>query len=797
MRKTKLILVLLLALLPFVGWAQQNYYGQHVSIKLATGDSIQYDLASGGAKNVGMFCPQIKGGKVVWSFQSTSPFYVDNPEVFSFDNVESIDFRSKEYDDREVRKALIEFYQALDGDHWIHNDNWCSDKPIWEWYGVNVNGWNVPFVTDLNLYQNNLTGEIPEGCITRMGPIHHLSIGVNNIKGSHPNEISKLYSLEWHMISGNHFSGPFPWKSISDIPPHLLIASFDDNHFEGSFPDEDVIKAFWDNKDKSLTWLTIRDNYFTGKVPDVIKNHPRFSCAWYYILPQRGKGLDLSDVNIPAPVFHKKYMDGTTVNSDEVYKQNKYTLIYKWGWWCSSSEGFNNRLTPVYNTYKDKGFEIIGIHANNGVEIDMQDYFEKHPIPWKNIDFDEWVSHVSELANSPEGDVLDFIENWLEAPTLMLVDQNGNVVFTTLMDEIGKKYDDGRQWDVFDFLEKEFGPVEYELYTSTDYSHDGEVVTLQEASEGQGIDLVFVGEGFTDKDIADGTFDQRMNEAYQQFFRYEPYSSLNYRFNVYAVKAVSPNAEFLGNAKHAIDLDNSKAFEYASKVPNLKPNRPMYVNVIYNNNSGGRSYCTMLEDNSYVCYAMDGVSNVLNHEAGGHGIGKLLDEYIESGNESLTLPEGTKTYMEDVWTLFGWGANVDWRSNPTEVKWAKFINDERYKDEQIGVFEGSYLYGYGAYRPTENSIMRETYLDSALGFNAPSREAIYKRVMQESEGDGWTYDYETFVAFDAAGHSQFVNALNAGQTRRRGAQMYDRQRHTAPPVFLKGTWRDVLNKNNK
>jgi len=183
----------------------------------------------------------------------------------------------------------------------------------------------------------------------------------------------------------------------------------------------------------------------------------------------------------------------------------------------------------------------------------------------------------------------------------------------------------------------------------------------------------------------------------------------------------------------------------------------------------------------------------LNHEAGGHGIGKLLDEYVEDGNESLTLPNEDKTELENVWTTLGWGANVDWRSDPTEVKWAKFINDARYADERIGVYEGSYLYQYGAYRPTENSMMR--YND--IGFNAPSREEIYKRVMKESEGDNWMYDYETFVAFDAAGHSQFVNALNAGQTRRRGAPTLDRQQLTAPPVFLKGTWRDAMNANKK
>ena len=168
---------------------------------------------------------------------------------------------------------------------------------------------------------------------------------------------------------------------------------------------------------------------------------------------------------------------------------------------------------------------------------------EKYPVPWKNIDFDEWVSHVGEIhaTDEDEAAVLDFVENWLWSPSLLLVDQKGNIVFSTFMDENGMTPQDDRKWKVFDVLEKEFGPVEYDFYTSTDYSHDGEVVNMQQAYQGQGIDLVFVGEGFTDKDFDEGgAFDQRMNQALNQFFFQEPYGSLRGHFNVYAVKAVSP-----------------------------------------------------------------------------------------------------------------------------------------------------------------------------------------------------------------------------------------------------------------
>ena len=38
--------------------------------------------------------------------------------------------------EEEIRKVLIKLYHDTNGDNWVHNDNWCSDRPIEEWYGV-------------------------------------------------------------------------------------------------------------------------------------------------------------------------------------------------------------------------------------------------------------------------------------------------------------------------------------------------------------------------------------------------------------------------------------------------------------------------------------------------------------------------------------------------------------------------------------------------------------------------------------------------------------------------------------
>ncbi len=797
MRKTKHLLVLFMALLPFVGWTQQNYDGQHVSIKRTTGDSIQYDICGLGAGRLNYFRPVIQDGKVVWFFQNASQrvnsvddYWTDKQQFF-IENVERIDFRSFEYDDREARKALIEFYQALDGDNWEHNENWCTDKPIWEWYGVNTNGGGIktPWVTDIWMSCNNLSGKIPES-IYRMGPINSLGLPSNNIEGELPASLGNIYTLSTLCFPSNKLTGTIP-ETIAKLP-NLFSFDVAYNQYEGPLPETFLIE-YMNHTNRPGNNFYIKHNNFSGKVPQSVQQHRRFADCWPSIILQSNP-LDVSDLVIPAPVFTVKDTDGNMIDLSETYKKNKYTLLYMWGVSYSQSLKFNQKLIPAYKAYKDKGLEVIGIHYDYDFgDLVESGYLKNNDIPWVNTMRKDWENW--EQTGEASG-----IFSRGGCPAVYLVDQNGHIVFNSLMDENGNQkeipLDENYPYEVFSYLEDKFGPVGYEIYTSTDYSCDGKFVTLQKATKGNGFDLVFVGEGFTDKDLEEGgRFDQRMNEALEQFFAYEPYKSLRNRFNVYGVKAVSPNAEFLDGCTHAINKDPGKALEYASKVTDLIPDRPMRVTVVNNYSGGERSFCMMMEDDSYVCFCMDGVSKVLNHESGGHGVGKLFDEYVEyDGQHEIAIPEEQKTELDNVWNAYGWGANVDWRSDPTEVKWSKFISDERYTDEKIGVYEGSYLYLHRAYRPTENSMMR--YNDSP--FNAPSREEIYKRVMKESEGNSWTYDYETFMAFDAAGREQFVSSLaNYSRTRGNIIQEAKATLHTAPPVFLKGTWRDILKKSKK
>ena len=88
------------------------------------------------------------------------------------------------------REALIAFYKATNGDNWIHNDNWCTDKPLNEWYGVSIN-YETGRVIVLNLGENNLTGSLPKE-IGNLTKLEKFNMSFNQLTGTLPEEIGNL-----------------------------------------------------------------------------------------------------------------------------------------------------------------------------------------------------------------------------------------------------------------------------------------------------------------------------------------------------------------------------------------------------------------------------------------------------------------------------------------------------------------------------------------------------------------------------------------------------------------------------
>ena len=711
------------------------------------------------------------------------------------------------------RPALMALYNALNGDQWINKDNWGSDKPLGQWYGVtadaygfvtrlellenNLSGTLPPEIGDLvkltalnlgynygiggnipaeigtlnklgylNLYGNELTGGIPEELYS-LSELYHLDLGVNKLSGELSPKIAGLSKLTSLWLHYNNFSGSLP-KELGQM--NLIQVGLYNNSFSGSLPDE--LGTL-----NNLTIFNLAANNFSGIIPISILNNPNIWDKFWGTITA-WNNFDLSTLTyFPAPDFTFNDVEGNSINLGEEYTANQYTILYSWQSWCPYATAFHPALISLYNQYKSKGLDVIGYSNLDQiyVEMGMTDQMLKEiagnlGMPWRTI-----------FLTGKYQDAYYSMMTQGGSPSVHVVDKIGNIVFSTLT--FADSYN-----DLGTFLEERLGPGSgHSYYASTDYSADGTIRTYQTHTAGEGIKLIFTGDAFTDKDHADGSFDNRMNQAVEAFFSEEPYTSLRDRFDVYSVAAVSKNREITDDSETAFSTyfgagtkvggDDDAVFHYALKVPGVDLTETLVSVVINSPNYSGT--CYMYEDNAAIGYStISGYSEaefakLIRHESGGHGFGKLLDEYAYSG----TIPASAKNEFIHQRDELGWGGNVDVTSDPAKIQWSVMLSDSRYKDV-VGIYEGALTYASGAWRPTHNSIM---HLNTG-GYNAPSRFAIYKRIIRLSENR--EASFEEFATFDAP---------NIGRPTAAAAAV-EKYEPLAPPVFIKGSWKDAKKK---
>lgn len=292
-----------------------------------------------------------------------------------------------------------------------------------------------------------------------------------------------------------------------------------------------------------------------------------------------------------------------------------------------------------------------------------------------------------------------------------------------------------------------------------DYQYDeDECVTLQKASRGNGINVLFVGDGFDGKAISEGDYLNLVNEQMEAFFGLPPYSTYRDYFNVYACISLSQesgvntaatwrNTRFMtlytgGTLMH----DNvDDVFDYAvvhSPLTKEGMNRSLIIMSLNSDEYG--SATTMTWDGSAIAicspssesYPMD-TRGIVQHEAGGHAFGKLAEERI---NYNRYLTSGERSAIDEK-NMYGWWRNISTSGKMAEVPWSHFIFDPRYSDN-VDVFEGGYGVSRGVFRSEINSCMNY----GIPYYNAMSRQEIVRRILEYS-GEGFTM--ERFYAEDS------------------------------------------------
>ena len=335
-----------------------------------------------------------------------------------------------------------------------------------------------------------------------------------------------------------------------------------------------------------------------------------------------------------------------------------------------------------------------------------------------------------------------------------------------------------------------------------EYGED-EWITLQKATKGNkgGINIVLLGDGFSAKDIASGEYLNDIKQEVEYFFGIEPYKTYRDYFNVYTAIPLSTesgvgtvntirynrfNTTFTGGVGLKADYD--EVFSYALGAPTVnKSNLNQTLIIIVPNSTDYGGICQMWQDGSAIAfcpkstygYPLD-TRGVIQHEAGGHGFGKLGDEYIYH-NAFIDACDcsccghvlefnGTKS--------LGWYDNLELTGKMHSVGWSHLIFDDRYSDI-VDIYEGGYMHNRGVFRSEPNSCMN----NDIPYYSTISRESIVKRIKAYA---GEAYSFEDFVKNDKrdAGIVESRTFGGNGDQRTAGTYQHAPMIHKSSPLKM-------------
>lgn len=304
-----------------------------------------------------------------------------------------------------------------------------------------------------------------------------------------------------------------------------------------------------------------------------------------------------------------------------------------------------------------------------------------------------------------------------------------------------------------------------------DYQHDEDgQLQLQRHTKGKGINIVFIGDGYDAEDISKESYLNDVREGMEYFFAVEPYKTYKDYFDVYVdfplsyESGVCSNVNIWrttkfdttygagNNGRLKVNYDDMMAYvlnDVTGTVVNVgNVNQTLIISILNSDvYEGQASLWISGAAIAAVPHSRYGYPNdfrgIIQHEAGGHGFGKLGDEYIYHRDHILKCPCVCCKHADalDAYKSIGWFRNVSLNGRYNNIEWRHLIFDDRYQDI-VDIYEGAYMHGAGVYRSELNSCMN----NGVPYYSTISRQVIVERILDYA---GEKFDFETFVSKDS------------------------------------------------
>lgn len=287
---------------------------------------------------------------------------------------------------------------------------------------------NNPTIKDAGFYaigisdqHNSILYIEPGSTITFEGDVMNLTENFD-IKGNEDSEKYKKYLLRSKKFGNDMMSllSKTKQKLVNTKDSLKVIEEYEKEVLKKRLEMEEVSKNYVeDNKESIIAIAALENidfatnqNLFSTTSKNLKKIYPDNYFANEYLdyIINSKKGTYNSGLLTPgnkAPNFRAKTVKGKDFELNSL--KGKYVVLDFWASWCGPCRKFNPKMVKIYNKFKNKNVEFVGISLDN-----KRDAWEraiiKDKLPWIHVsDLGGWESELASLyqvSNIPSAYVI-------------------------------------------------------------------------------------------------------------------------------------------------------------------------------------------------------------------------------------------------------------------------------------------------------------------------------------------------------------------------------------------------------